>query len=214
MTTVPLNHWETIISYLFTGCFFFLRSSLSSCVLRCGGSWLNKTFSKIKWRPAKQMWHYNRVLKKLDIYWGSFICLSTLSSLAVPITLRTEQEWEDQALGWVGAGQTQWGEPFNGLWEDRPVDEWTPELMGSVSTKLLRKENPSQGGHFTFYFYCMSHRLFSSAGFSGRQRESKERTFFFFPLEPRVQYMTHEQQDYTVVILWTLRLFKDTIPRE
>lgn len=130
------------------------------------------------------MWHYNRVLKKLDIYWGSFICLSTLSSLAVPITPRTEQEWEDQALGWVGAGQTQRGEPFNGLWEDRPVDEWTPELMGSVSTKLLRKENPSQGGHFTFYFYCMSHRLFSSTGFSGKQRRSKERTFFFLLWSP------------------------------
>lgn len=119
-------------------------------------------------------------IKKLDIYQGSFIWLSILSSLAAPITLG----WAGvrrPGLGW--ANTVGWA--VNGLWEDRPVDEWTPELMGSVSTKLLRKENPSQGSHCTFYFYCTSHRLFSSAGFRGGSRrvppgaqESKERTFF------------------------------------
>lgn len=35
------------------------------------------------------------------------------------------------------------------LWEDGPVDEGTPGLMGLVRTSLLRKENPSQGGDST-----------------------------------------------------------------
>lgn len=75
--------------------------------------------------------------------------------------------------------------------------------MGSVSTKLLRKENPSQGSHFTFYFYCMSHALFSSAGFRGGSRrvpwgaqESKERTFFG-PVA-KAMYVGHEHWGYRI----------------
>lgn len=55
-------------------------------------------------------------------------------------------------------------------------------LMGSVSTKLLRKENPSQGSHFTFYFYCMW-TIFLCCFYRRPEegpkgaRENRERTF-------------------------------------
>lgn len=51
-------------------------------------------------------------------------------------------------LGRASANTPQAQRPVNGLWEDHLVDECTPELMGSVSTELLRKENPEPGWSF------------------------------------------------------------------
>lgn len=50
-------------------------------------------------------------IKRPDIYQSSFIWLPILSSLAVPITLGRAGV-RRPGLGWVGAGQTQWGEPL------------------------------------------------------------------------------------------------------
>lgn len=50
-------------------------------------------------------------IKRLDIYQGSFIWLPILSSLAATITLGRAGV-RRPGLGWVGAGQTQWGEPL------------------------------------------------------------------------------------------------------
>lgn len=52
-------------------------------------------------------------IKRLDIYQGSFIWQPILSSLVDPITLgRARVRW--LGPGWVGAGQTQWGESVCG----------------------------------------------------------------------------------------------------
>lgn len=129
-----------------------------------GGGLTSLAHSKNKWQPTKQMWHYNWVLKGLTFTKAHLYGCPYLAHWQPPL------HWVEQEAGkgWGWANTVGWA--FNGLCEDRPVDEWTPGLMGSVSTKLLRKENPSQGSHFIFYFYCMSHGLFSSAGFRGGSR--------------------------------------------
>lgn len=102
-------------------------------------------------------------IKRLDIYQGSFIWLHTLSLLAAAVTPR--RAGPGLGLGLSRANTVRWA--VNGLWENLPADEWTPGLIGSVITELLRKENPSQGSHFTFDFYCASHGPISSGGFRG-----------------------------------------------
>lgn len=154
--------------------FLFARPALHlHLICRGGGGLTSLTFSKNKWQPTKQMWHYNWALKSLTF--------TKAHLYGCPYSVEREP---GPRMGWSWANTVGWA--VNGLWEDRPVDEWTPELMGSVCTKLLRKENPSQGSHFTFYFYSMCHWLFSSAGFSGGSGRvptwSTEKGHFFGPM--------------------------------
>lgn len=89
-------------------------------------------------------------------------CPNYIVTVPGPATL---SEKAVDRLGWRCENTV--GSAVSSLWEVHPVYEWTPGLMGSVDTKLLRKENPSQASHFTFYFNWLSHSSFSSAGFRG-----------------------------------------------